>query len=170
MGGKYTTYRRMAAQTLARIYRRQHWTPQPCQTDQRCFIDARAAEVLRGEAATVAADVVGRLLRRHGVRTVQILRLLNDDRSLAAPLCVHHDYLAAEAVHAIQQELASSVTDLLARRLPMAFSACQGVDALPVVCGLLRRYAKLSEARVAEQEQAYRLWLADGLAFREAGC
>ncbi len=64
------------------------------------------------------------------------------------------------------RELAWTVTDLLARRTRIAWSSCQGLDALSTVTALMARYGKLPPARVKAQAEEYQAYLARGLAFR----
>jgi glycerol-3-phosphate dehydrogenase len=85
---------------------------------------------------------------------------------LAQPLCPHHDVAQVELAHALQAELACTVSDLLVRRTKIAMSRCQGLDALSTVIDLLVRYGRVSVAEAQEQAEAYRRYLAQSLAFR----
>ena len=88
--------------------------------------------------------------------------------SLRQSVWPHHDVTQAELVYAVQQELACTVTDILARRTHIAFSACQGLDFLSNLADLLRRYSHVTPARIEEQLEDYRRFLAQGLSFRDA--
>jgi glycerol-3-phosphate dehydrogenase len=56
---------------------------------------------------------------------------------LAGPLCPHTRETVAQAAHAVRQEGALTVADVLLRRTPAGWSPCLGLDAAPVVARLL---------------------------------
>jgi len=114
----------------------------------------------------VDPDLLARWLIRYGISALHILRLIDREPGLAQPLCPHHEYLGAEIIHAAAQELACTITDILARRTRIAWSSCQGLDALSKVTGLLQRYAGIPEAELDRQVEEYRQFLMRGLAFR----
>lgn len=171
MGGKYTTYRRMAQQTVECVLRRHRWASPRCQTDRISVLEAadlRSQEFWQYQARRLDADLLGRLVARYGRSTVQVLRLIERDPSLTQPVCPHFVYVGAEVVHAIRHELACSMTDVLARRTRMAFSRCQGLDSLSTVRELFHRYGGFPASQVEQQVEEYRRFLADGLAFRSS--
>ncbi|MBI2104013.1 MAG: glycerol-3-phosphate dehydrogenase/oxidase [Candidatus Omnitrophica bacterium] len=171
MGGKFTTYRRMAQEAVDLLVARLRVKADRCLTDQVSLLEAMgAASPALWQELTRAVDpeALSRLLVRYGVGALSILRLIDREPSLAQPLCPHHDYLEAELAHAITQEFACTVTDVLARRTRIAWSSCQGLDALSTVTGLFQRYAGAAGAPVEHQVEAYRQFLARGLAFRSS--
>ena len=171
LGGKFTTYRRMAAQAVDAAIAASRLKADRCLT-----ADVGLSEILHPSSLAywteltrrVDPDLLARLLVRYGAGTIQILRLIAREPRLARPLCPHHEHLEAEIVHAASQEFACSLTDILARRTRIAFSSCQGLDAISTLTGLLRQYTPLTAPQVAEQVEAYRRFLAQGLAFRHA--
>ena len=169
MGGKYTTYRRMAEQVVDVIVRRHHWKADRGLSDQISLVEALHPITLdhwQDVTRHVDPDLLARLLTRYGAGTVHLLQLLARDPTLAHPVCPHHEYIEAELIHAFQEELACTITDVLARRTRMAWSPCQGLDALSKVTELFQRYGALSPAQVDEQVDDYHHFLAQGLAFR----
>lgn len=170
LGGKFTTYRVMATQAVDLAVSRLPVKVERCLTDQVMLMEAMPPastahwqDVTRG----VDPDLLGRLLVRHGAGAFRVLQLIAQEPVLGQPLCPHHEHTAAELVYSIQAEMAWTVTDLLARRTKIAWSSCQGLDALSTVTGLLVRYGKLPAARLAGQVEAYHAFLAQGLAFRQ---
>ncbi len=169
LGGKFTTYRRMAQDAVDLLVARLRMHADGCLTDQVSLLEpleppalAHWQDLTRG----VEPELMARLLVRYGVGALHVLRLIDREPSLAQPVCPHHDYLEAELAHALTQELACTVTDVLARRTRIAWSSCQGLDALSTVTQLCQRYAGLADASVEPQVEAYRRFLAQGLAFR----
>ncbi len=158
MGGKYTTYRRMAAQTVDSVVRLLSRSVDRCLTDRVALReDAALMSLARWQAVTdtLAPETTARLISRYGIGCLWLFRLLEQDPSLSKPACVHHPYLAAELIYAIQEEFACTVTDVLARRTRMAWSPCHGLDVLPVLVGWFERYARVPHQRMAKQVDAY---------------
>ena len=169
LGGKYTTYRLMAQQTLDLIGRRLRVNAERCLTDQVSLLEPAHHVVLnRWQEVTerLAPELLARLLTGYGTGAFRILDVLAFDPQLAQPVCPHHDVLQAELVHAIREELACTISDVLFRRTKIAYSACQGLDLLSTVTELFQRYGRLSREQVEEQVEDYQQQLAGGLAFR----
>lgn len=169
LGGKYTTYRRMAREAVELVCRRARRAITACSTDRRDLIqpaDPTALEPLEAAARSLDADVLGRLLAHHGRRAVQLLTLLQADRSLAQPVCAHHPDLLVEVAHALRHELACTVTDVLARRTRIVWSPCHGLDGLAAVASVFERYGGIVASRFEQQAAAYRHFVADGVSFR----
>ena len=170
MGGKFTTYRRMAQQAVDLIVARGRRKADRCLTHEVSLLEAVhpvSLEHWQEVTRTIDPDLMNRLLSRYGAGTFHLLRLLYREPQLARPVCPHHEYIAAELVYAFQGELACTITDVLARRTRIAWSACRGLDALPDITELCYRYVALSPAEAAEQAEHYRRFVDQGLAFRQ---
>jgi glycerol-3-phosphate dehydrogenase len=169
MGGKFTTYRRMAEEVVDGLVRRHLKPADRCLTDQVSLLDSLSPLTLSPWEEMIRAmdpDLVARLLTRYGAGAFHVLKLLAREPALAHPICPHHEYLEAELAHALEQEFACTITDLLARRTRIAWSACQGLDALSTVTALCERFGGLPRDALDRQAEAYRRFLAQGLAFR----
>ena len=169
MGGKYTTYRRMAQQAVDLIVAQQGWRVDRCLTGEVSLLESlhpvsldRWQELMR----RMDPDALVRLITRYGASTFHLLQLIDDEPALAQPVCPHHEYLSAELVHAFQRELACTITDVLARRTRIAWSSCQGLDLLSTLTDLAQRYAGLTLKTVEQQVEAYHRFLQRSLAFR----
>ncbi|GLY96950.1 glycerol-3-phosphate dehydrogenase/oxidase [Actinoplanes sp. NBRC 103695] len=121
-GGKYTTYRVMAADVVDRAVRRLGGPPRPSQTAELPLLGADGyAAAWRDRLDTarrhgVTAGVVEHLLERYGTLTTHLLAMINTDPALAAPLTGAPEYLAAEVAYAAQAEGALHLDDVLTRR------------------------------------------------------
>ncbi len=168
LGGKYTTYRVMAQQVVDVLARRLGRTVDRCLTDEVTLLERPVGisleQCLTG-SRRVPPDTLARCLARYGTGTLNILRLIGHEPALAHPVCPHHPDMVAELVHALQQELAWTLTDLLARRTRIAWSSCQGLDALSTLAQVVQRYGGAEPAEIARQLDAYQQWLALGQAF-----
>jgi glycerol-3-phosphate dehydrogenase len=121
-GGKYTTYRVMAADVIDRAVRRLGGTAQPSRTDELPLLGAdgfAAAWRDRQDIARrhgVTAGVVEHLLERYGTLTVHLLAMVAAQPELAVPLAGAPEYLAAEVAYAALAEGALHLDDVLTRR------------------------------------------------------
>ncbi len=121
-GGKYTTYRVMAADVIDRAVRRLGGVAPASRTDQLPLLGADgypAAWRDRQDTARrhgVTAGVVEHLLERYGTLTVHLLAMIAADPSLATPLTGAPEYLTAEVAYAVLAEGALHLDDVLARR------------------------------------------------------
>jgi glycerol-3-phosphate dehydrogenase len=123
-GGKYTTYRLMAEQTIdaALGVLGQHAAARPGRTTTRRLVGAadrpeldRIAESLVGSAALEPA-VAARLVARHGTQAPDVIAL-GRELGLLGRLVDGEDHLEVEVAWAARHELALSIDDVLARRM-----------------------------------------------------
>jgi glycerol-3-phosphate dehydrogenase len=121
-GGKYTTYRVMAADAIDEAARALDFRVAPSCTDEVPLLGAegfRAAWNARARTARRTGLHVARvehLLQRYGTLAEDVLALCATDPALRAPLPGADDYLAAEVVYACSHEGARHLDDVLARR------------------------------------------------------
>ncbi len=130
-GGKLTTYRRMAEDTVDAVMDLLDCRPRPpCRTTHLRLMGAdprpwvRADEEATPEpssAITAQADVLAHLRRRYGEEASAVLAVARERADLLAPLVDGLGYLRAEAVYAARHEMARTVGDILYRRTQAAW-------------------------------------------------
>jgi glycerol-3-phosphate dehydrogenase len=148
VGGKLTSYRRLAAETVDRVCRMLGTASRPSSTATMPLVPGPPPPV---------GDALARYLGTiYGPRALAVLKLARSDPALAAPLCPHGPDIAAQAVHAVRQEGARTVGDVLLRRTPAGWNACRGLDAAPAVARLLAADFGWSAAQTAAAVAAYR--------------
>ncbi|MDT5030117.1 MAG: glycerol-3-phosphate dehydrogenase [Actinoplanes sp.] len=131
-GGKYTTYRVMAADVVDRAVRRLGGPARPSRTDQLPLLGADgyvAAWRDRLDTARrhgVSAGVLEHLLERYGTLTVHLLAMIAADPELATPLAGAPEYLAVEVAYAVLAEGALHLDDVLARRTRISIETVHG--------------------------------------------
>ncbi len=144
-GGKWTTYRRMAADTLDFAARQGLLEKRPCATE---------SIPLRGAPKTVVVDGV---LARYGTDASEIEQLQRERLEWAARLDSRLPFTAAEVIYAVREEMARTVEDVLARRMrallldARAATACAGS-----VATLLAAELKKDSTWAMKQERAFR--------------
>jgi glycerol-3-phosphate dehydrogenase len=166
-GGKYTTYRVMAADTVDEVARDlQAETGQPVPasvTAETPLLGADGYRAAWNRRARTAADTgldvarVEHLLHRYGAALDEVLALVAERPELAEPLPGAEEYLAAEAVYAASSEGALHLDDVLVRRTRIAMEAAdRGLAAAdPVSRHLAAVLGWTEDQRLAEVE-AYR--------------
>ncbi|MFJ7984198.1 glycerol-3-phosphate dehydrogenase/oxidase [Streptomyces sp. NPDC096351] len=110
VGGKLTTYRRMAQDALDAAVTAGGLTAGPCRTASLPLVGAARPQVLAG------LDVPARLVYRYGTEAPAVHALGVEDPDLARPVVPGHPVTGAELVWAARHEGALDTGDLLDRR------------------------------------------------------
>jgi glycerol-3-phosphate dehydrogenase len=126
VGGKLTTYRRMAADTIDAVVRRAGLTAGPCRTRRLPLPGAGSPRQL----AQVPAP--RRLVARYGTEAPQVLAEAAGEPWLLRPVTDASPVLGAELLWAVRHEGALDVDDLLDRRTRIGLVAADRSAALPV--------------------------------------
>ena len=125
-GGKYTTYRVMAADVIDRVVRRlgsfgSEGAP-PSRTDRLPLLGADGYAAMWSNRADIArrrgvsVGQLEHLLERYGTLATEVIDLVDGDPALGQALPGAPEYLAAEVVYAVLAEGALHVEDVLTRR------------------------------------------------------
>ncbi|MGI8793052.1 MAG: FAD-dependent oxidoreductase [Acidimicrobiales bacterium] len=119
-GGKLTTYRKMAADTVDTVVDLLPNRAPKSATKKLRLVGAVGHEALTrdGAAARLGTDAatLDHLVHRYGTEARVILAMIEADPDLGRPLVNGLPYLRAEAVFAARYEMAMTVTDVLSRR------------------------------------------------------
>jgi glycerol-3-phosphate dehydrogenase len=108
-GGKLTTYRKMAQDTVDEVLAALDRSGR-CKTKDLKVIGAKT------NAAKGSDKQAMHLFARFGSETEIIVSMIKQDPSLGEPLVAGLPYLRAEAVFAVQHEMARTLDDILSRR------------------------------------------------------
>jgi glycerol-3-phosphate dehydrogenase len=160
-GGKYTTYRVMAADVVDRAARRLGGARPSC-TDQLPLVGADGFGPMWRDRADMArrrempVGVLEHLLERYGTMTPEVLALMQADPRLARPLDGAPEYLAAEVVYAAQAEGALHLDDVLTRRTRISFETShRGVESAPDTARLMATVLGWDDATVDREVRHY---------------
>jgi glycerol-3-phosphate dehydrogenase len=124
-GGKLTTYRKMAADTVDEVVRglsrgRRGRRVRRSPTKKLALRGAAGLDAVRDDGAAarfgVAPDVLAHLTSRHGGEARTIVAMVQADPDLGRPLVLGLPYLRAEAIYAARYEMAHTLDDVLSRR------------------------------------------------------
>jgi glycerol-3-phosphate dehydrogenase len=120
-GGKLTTWRRMAKQTVDRLVEREG-REAPCHTHEIPLgMQARPGDLEAPEE--VGEEATEQLAFRYGHAARKVLEIARAEPKLARPIVPGRPDLLAEAVLAARHEQARSVADVLLRRTRLAILA-----------------------------------------------
>ncbi|MGB5469910.1 MAG: glycerol-3-phosphate dehydrogenase C-terminal domain-containing protein, partial [Woeseiaceae bacterium] len=129
IGGKLTTYRNLAEQTVDRIAKLQQRKLPHCRTRNTLLPGAsglkRAEEQLQA-LELLSAEGIERIMSIYGGRASGICELCAANATLAHTLDSKDTALAAEVVFAIREEFAKTLQDIVFRRLMVGLDADQG--------------------------------------------
>jgi len=111
-GGKLTTYRAMAEDTIDQVDQLLDGHHRRCRTKRLLLLGAAGYQ----EPPEGASRVTGHLARRYGTEMSVLQGLIARNPVLAEPLVPGLPYLKAEAVYGVRAEMARTLDDVLDRR------------------------------------------------------
>ncbi|MGA7913837.1 MAG: FAD-dependent oxidoreductase [Candidatus Acidiferrales bacterium] len=159
MGGKWTTYRAMAEDTLDAVQKRiggggecstlqhpllgsQDYTPELWQTLMKQY----------GIAALTARHLAG----KYGACAADVLELAKNDPDLDRPIIEGLAPIRAEVVFGVRDEMAATIEDLLARRIGLQlYGWREALRVAPIVAELLARELAWPDAAQREAVNEY---------------
>ncbi len=121
LGGKWTTYRLMAKDTIDFVEEKLLGEQRPCITDQQILVggdnfDANQWQNLQQQTGLPEA-ICKHLNQHYGSAAPQLVEVLAENETWREPLHEQYPYLQGEVVYAARYEMACTVRDFLARRI-----------------------------------------------------
>jgi glycerol-3-phosphate dehydrogenase len=138
LGGKWTTYRAMAEDTIDQVqrYLGARVIDSPTRQHPLCGSEDYSADYWRTlmTGYRVSESSARHLAGKFGTRAPQVLQLAVEQPALMQPIIVGLAPLRAEIVFAIREEMAQSIEDVLARRIGLqVYDWRLAIQAAPVV-------------------------------------
>jgi glycerol-3-phosphate dehydrogenase len=170
-GGKLTTFRRMAEQTVNVVVdllrdRGVERPIGPCLTRTRPLPGAGAPPAALADHE-LAPDVSDHLLTAYGARSAEVLATLDGSPELARRIDPELPYLWAEVAHAARTEHAMDLEDTLSRRIPiLRESRDQGLSIAARAADLMAAILAWSPSRRAQSLSAYQAAVASSRHWR----
>ncbi|MFQ5702811.1 MAG: glycerol-3-phosphate dehydrogenase/oxidase [Gemmatimonadales bacterium] len=176
VGGKLTTYRVMATQTVDRVAAKLRQldgrpVPPPAGTDREPLpggeiqnLDVLVEETKRGGYPQETAE---HLVRTYGSETPAVVRLAQSNPEFATQIHPDHPAVIAELVQAIRCEMAITLCDLLIRRIHLFYeTADQACDRASRVADIAASELGWDEQRKEAELAAYSSEVERSNAFR----
>lgn len=165
VGGKLTTYRNLARQTVDVVYDKLHRHAPPCRTD-KVPLPGGATQDFANFAAEFKATsgltdtLAERLLKLYGVRAPDVLSLAGEDSSLRMPLSptvtVETGIIGAEVIYAFRNEMAQTLSDALLRRTMAALGPRVALDVDNAAAEVAVRHLGWTETRARSEVRQFR--------------
>jgi len=155
LGGKFTTFRAIAEQATDAVQARLGGPAAPCRT-----ADLPLPGASNAPAPPAASDAPPDLMRLlsgiYGSRAGQVLEAGRDVPDALSPLCPHTARLRAEVAHAVRNEMALTLPDILDRRLGITHAtACRGADCVKPAAEVAARLLEWNGKETAKQIADY---------------
>ena len=142
MGGKWTTHRAMAEDTIDRVQQVLGSPDAISQTRNyvlyggKGFTDDYWNTLCRQYG--LPAKTAHHLAAKFGTAAEKVLALASENAALREPILEAHPAIKAEVVYAVRHEMAATIEDVLARRIGMQlYSWRDAIQAAPVVGSLI---------------------------------
>jgi glycerol-3-phosphate dehydrogenase len=127
-GGKWTTYRKMAKDLVDKVYEQWRLPIVPCQTENIKL--ANYSE----------ENNIPEYLKGYGTAAIIVLKMAAENYELAEKIHPSYDYIKAQIVWAVKEEMALTVEDVLARRLRLLLlDAKAAIGAAPIVAKIMAK-------------------------------
>ncbi len=158
-GGKYTTYRVMAADAVDAATAYLDRTVPSSVTASLPLVGARSetSNGDEGREAPISPEERLRLQGRYGSLVTDILDIIDDDPDMAARVVVDAPYTRAEILYAATHEGAMHLDDFLTRRTRISIETRhRGLRAAPEVAGLIAEVLGWDKADIEREIEHYR--------------
>jgi len=140
IGGKWTTFRKMAQDTLDKVIKAKMLPERKCITQDLKIHGAKETNDWSNHLYVYGSDQEG------------IQKLIQENPKLGKKIHINAAYVQAEVIWAARFEMARTVEDVLARRVRMLFlDARAAIESAPIVAELLAQ--ELNKNKNWEQEQ-----------------
>jgi glycerol-3-phosphate dehydrogenase len=164
VGGKLTTYRSLAEETVGLLFKQLGIKVPPCATAQTPLPGATVEDFEGFKESFKEQDVVparsaARLLKVYGARAAEVLRLAREHAELRRPLSEETGSLCAEVVYSFKSEMAETLSDCLMRRTMVGLNGQNGLDAVDTAARLAQKFLGWDDARAAREADEYRRYV-----------
>jgi glycerol-3-phosphate dehydrogenase len=159
VGGKLTTYRSLAEETVDLVFKKLGRDSPRCVTAKVPLPGDVGSETASSEVSTAGGlpqKVKERLARIYGTRAAEVLELASQDPSLGTTFNAEGDAIGAEVVFSFTREMATTLADCLLRRTMIGLNAAQGIGDDLAAADIALKHLGWSEARAQKEVLDYR--------------
>ena len=165
IGGKLTTYRNLARQTVNKVYEKLGGKTPECHTDLISLPGGAAVDFDEFAAnfklaSGLTEELAVRLLRLYGTRAPEVLAEAGEDHSLRVPLgpsaSPETGIIGAEVLYAFRRELAEKLGDVLLRRSMVGMGPKVGLDVDKAAARVAVKHLGWSQERADREVKEFR--------------
>jgi glycerol-3-phosphate dehydrogenase len=165
IGGKLTTYRSLAEETVDLVFTKLGQAVPKCATEQQPLPGAKTSDLEEFEKdfkqqCGLPETISQRLLRIYGVRAAEILKLISAAPSLRKVFDEETQAVAAEVIYAFRNERARTLSDCLLRRTMVGLNSTCGFNAVEAAARIAGEHLGWSESRMLQEVANHRDYVA----------
>ncbi len=166
VGGKITPYRSVCEETVYAAIRKLGMDLPP--STRESILPGGTPDYLTYVQNHVERDTVElglpnatirHLANVYGARHEDVLAYVRKDASLGKPFCHHDPTLKAEILHAMDNEMAVTLNDVVFRRTTLGMAACAATHVVDDVLEVMATHGGWDDARRSEERKAYEVEL-----------
>ena len=163
VGGKLTTFRNLAEQSVDLVYKKLGKPSPSCSTHNLPLPGAdRNFEAFRRQFLAQSGlpdDIARHLVDVYGIRAEEVLDLADRTPELKNRLSPTDPTIGAEVVFAFEKEMAETINDVFLRRSMTAYNSQVGFDALAPAAELAGRHLGWNAAKVQSEIADYQKYI-----------
>jgi glycerol-3-phosphate dehydrogenase len=169
IGGKLTTYRNLAQETVDTIYDKLGETSQPCRTAEEPLWGGEIADVQDyteemyerfGEINALDKDQIAYLISIYGSKFTEIMQTLQHDDEYKGRLCKDLPDIKGQIVFSLKHEMPKTVADILMRRTGIGTSASKGLDCAEAAAKIVGKISGWNRKRINREVENYEICVA----------
>ena len=162
VGGKLTTFRQLSQDAVDDVFKRLGRKSPPCTTKQRSTPGAVFSAVELKQYLSqrgLSQRSADRLIALYGGRAREVVTEAQNDKALLNVIHEPSGAIGAELIFAMKQEFARSLTDVLARRMLLAFQPGHALESVDAIARLVGEWMGWTTKQRAAEISEYRAWL-----------
>ncbi|MGF1512550.1 MAG: glycerol-3-phosphate dehydrogenase [Elainellaceae cyanobacterium] len=162
VGGKLTTFRQVGEELVDWAYEKRSEAAPTCKTRFQPFPgaigakDPRIQQAIEAYHPKISRLSIDHLFQLYGARAVDVLALVDRHPELGDRISPELPDIKAQAVYAVESEMAQTLVDICRRRTVLAMHANYGLDLLPAITEVLAKYCGWDSAKCDRQTKDYR--------------
>jgi glycerol-3-phosphate dehydrogenase len=165
VGGKLTTYRNLAQQTVNMMFKKLNRGSRPCKTAKMTLPGASVenfktfCDEFKKKNKHLPEKLVERLLKIYGSRAVEVLLLCEDENELLGTFDDETGAIKAEVLYSFTREFAANLSDCLLRRTMVGLNSKCGIGADEEAAKVAQKFLGWSEERAKKEVENYRRYI-----------
>ncbi len=164
IGGKLTTYRNLSEEAVNLVFKKLGYNFVSCKTSVNPLIGSVEGNVdeYKSKESKKAAkrydldlEIIEQLIDIYGKQYKLVLKYTLENKDLGKLLSSHTLDIRAQVMHAIKNEMAFTLSDVLLRRTTLGLSEGLGEDAMPEVLKILQEILNFDQPEIVKQKIEY---------------
>ena len=165
VGGKLTTYRNLARQSVNMMFKKLKRGSRACKTAKMTLPGASVedfktfCEEFKTKNKHLSEKLTERLLRIYGSRSVEVLLLCESENELLETFDEETGAIKADVLYSFTRDMAETLCDCLFRRTMVGLNSKCGIGADEKAAKVAQKFLNWSEERAKKEVEDYRLYI-----------